>query len=76
MKEEPVDSKRFLKYLNQSQYVELIWILICEAKELIWKTETHSQISKPNLWFLSVKPLRGGKNWEGGDNIYTLLYKT
>lgn len=45
-----------------------------DTKELTYKTETNSQISKPVLWLPKVKLLRevemGGEN-----NIYTLLYK-
>ena len=46
--------------------------------ELIYKTETNSQMSKPILWFPKGKLLGGvggGSNWEGGNNVYTLLYK-
>ena len=51
-----------------------MWNLIKnDTKELIYKTET--QISKPKLWLPSVKLLRGGKNWEGGNNVHTLLCK-
>ena len=46
-----------------------------DMKELNGKTETNSQVSKPILWLSQVKPLGGGKNWEGGNNIDTLLYK-
>ena len=46
-----------------------------DTKELTYKTETNSQISKPVLWLPKVKLLRGGKKWEGENNIYTLLYK-
>ena len=36
------------------------------TKELIYKTGTNSQISKPILWLPQVKPLRGGElgRWE------------
>ena len=30
---------------------------------------------KTNLWLPQVKPLAEVKNWESGNNIYTLLYK-
>ena len=46
-----------------------------DTKELIYKTEINSQISKSILWLPQVKPLWGGKNWEGGNSIYILLYK-
>lgn len=42
-----------------------------DTKELISETEINSQLPKPILWFPSVKPLEGGKNWEGGNNIGT-----
>ena len=39
--------------------------------ELIYKTETESQVWKTNLWL----PRLGGRiNWEIGIDIYTLLY--
>ena len=44
-------------------------------KRLIYKTETDSQIAKQILWLLQVKPFEGRRNWEGGNNIFTLLYK-
>ena len=44
-----------------------------DTKELIYKTETNPQISKPILQLPQVKPLWGGKNGEGGNDI--LLYK-
>ena len=47
-----------------------------DRKELIYKTETNSQISKPSLWLPQMKSLGGGRNWEGRNNIYTRLYKT
>ena len=63
------DSERQIPY-----DLTYIWNLIkSDTKKLICKTET--QISKPILWLPWVKPLWGRKNWEGGNNIHTLLYK-
>ena len=47
-----------------------------DTKELIYKTETNSEISKPILWLPQRKPLREGSSWDGRNNIYTRLYKT
>ena len=43
-------------------------------KELIYKTETNSQISKLVLWLPQGRPWRGGRNWEDGNNILTYTY--
>ena len=34
-----------------------------------------SQTENPILCLPQVKPLWGGRDWEGGNNTYTLLYK-
>ena len=47
-----------------------------DTKQLIYKGEANSQILKLTLRLPVVKWLRdGGKNWEGGNKIYTLLYR-
>ena len=45
-----------------------------DTKELIYKTETNTDF-KNESWFPQVKLFSGGRNWKGGNNIYTLLYK-
>ena len=46
-----------------------------DTNELIYKTETNSQISKTNLWLPKGKRgVGGGINQELGTNIHTLLY--
>ena len=53
-----------------------MWNLIkYDTKEQIYKTETNSQISRPNLMVPIGETVGEGKNWEGGNNTYTLLYK-
>ena len=47
-----------------------------DTKLLIYKTETNSQVSKPILWLPQGKLSGGGRFWESGNNIYTLLYET
>ena len=52
--------------------------LYAEPNKMIqnnYKTETNSQISKPILRLPQVKLFRRGKNWEGGNKVYILLYK-
>ena len=44
-------------------------------KNLFIKTETNAQILEAILWIPQVKPLGRRNNWEGGNNIYTLLYE-
>ena len=45
-----------------------------DTKELIYATETNSQISKSTLWLPQLKPIGGGgENWEDENNIYTQL---
>ena len=52
-----------------------MWNLIKrDTKELIYKIETNSQISKSNLWLPKGKLSGGRINWEDGINTYTLLY--
>ena len=46
-----------------------------DTKELIYKTETNSHISKSNLQLSKGKPQQEGINWEGGININTLKKK-
>ena len=41
--------------------------------EFVYKTEVDSQIQKTNLWLPGYEEW-GGKNWEIGIDIYTLLY--
>ena len=45
-----------------------------DTKELIYKTETISQILKLNLWFPKEKPYGGEINWKDGINQCMLLY--
>ena len=45
-----------------------------DTKNLFTK-QKQTQISKSILCLPWVKPLGGGKNWEGRNNIYTLLYR-
>ena len=53
-----------------------MWNLIkYDTKQQIYKTETNSQISRPNLMVPIGETVGEGKNWEGGNNTYTLLYK-
>ena len=46
-----------------------------DKRELVYRTETNSQISKPILWLPQGKPGREGRNWENGNSIYTLSYR-
>ena len=41
-----------------------------DTEELIYETETNSQISKLILRLPWVKLLWGERNWEGGNNTY------
>ena len=45
-----------------------------DTKELVYNTEANSDF-KTNLKVTTVETIGGGKNWEGGSNIYTLPYK-
>ena len=45
-------------------------------KKNLFLKQKQTQISKPILRLPEVKPLGGGKNWEGENNIYTLVCKT
>ena len=44
-----------------------------DTNELIYKTETDTQISKTNYGYQG-ETWRAGINWEFGINIYTLFY--
>ena len=46
-----------------------------DIKELIYKTETNSEISKSILWLPLSETIGGREELEGWNDIYTLLYK-
>ena len=47
-----------------------------DTKELIYKTETNSQISKPILWLVTISETTAGREELGGwEYVYTLLHK-
>ena len=53
----------------------MILVFLCLTSLRMTKVETHSQISKLILWVPQETLLGGGKNWYGGNNTYTTLYK-
>ena len=67
-----------LSELSQRK-TNIIYNLCAESKEndtneLIYKTETDSQIQKTNLWLPKGKGPWGGINWEFGIDTYTLSH--
>ena len=59
-----------------SYSITQMWNLILknDKNELIYKTETDSQISKTNFTVNKGETWQGGINQEFGINIHTLLY--
>ena len=61
-----------------SSDITYMWNLVQnDAKELVYKIKTNSQISKLNLWLPMGKQQGwrdklGGKDW----NIHTIMYRT
>ena len=60
-----------LTEVRQTLYTNMWNLIKNDIKELIHKTETDS---KPNLYLPKGKRCGGGKNWEVGIGIFTLLY--
>ena len=52
-----------------------IWNLIKKMPKNLFIKQKQTQILKLILWLPQVRPLWGGKNWEGENNTYTLFYK-
>ena len=53
-----------------------MWNLLKMIQKNLFIKQEQTQISEPILWLPYVKPLRGGRNWEVGSDIYTPHYKT
>ena len=64
----------FLKYPHLK--CKEIWVNLIEngTKELVYKIETNSQISKIKLRVTKGEKVGGGILWEDGINIHILIY--
>ena len=75
------DHTKWSKSERQLSY-DITYDIICDwnlikmldTKELIYTTETNSQISQSNLWLPKGKSLGGRENWDEGIDINALLY--
>ena len=59
---------------RQKPYITYMWNIKYETNRHMYKTETHSQIQRTDLWLPKGRRGRGGKDQESGVSKCKLLY--